>query len=70
MLPDFYFRPASWILPPLEPGAWVHLVALPSAFSDDEALLICQWSDHEWIAWIPDHGETLLDTDQFLRLTQ
>jgi len=31
----------------------------------DEALLLCQTSENEWVAWIPDHGEAVLNTRQF-----
>jgi hypothetical protein len=44
---------------------WVQLLELPSTFSFDEALLLCQISESEWVAWIPDHGETVLNTCQF-----
>ena len=44
---------------------WVHLLELPSTFSFDEALLLCQISEDEWVAWIPDHGEAVLHTRQF-----
>lgn len=47
---------------------WVHLLELPSAFSFDEALLLCQVSDEQWVAWIPGHGEAVLHTDQFIAL--
>lgn len=44
---------------------WVHLLELPSRFSFDEALLLCQLSEDQWLAWIPDHGEAVLHTRQF-----
>lgn len=44
---------------------WVNLLELPSAFSYDEALLLCQLSEDEWVAWIPGHGEAVLHTRQF-----
>jgi hypothetical protein len=44
---------------------WVHLLELPSTFSFDEALLLCQLAEDEWVAWIPDHGEAVLHTRQF-----
>jgi hypothetical protein len=44
---------------------WVHLLGLPSTFSFDEALLLCQISEDQWAAWIPDHGEAVLHTRQF-----
>ena len=47
---------------------WVHLLELKSTFSFDEALLLCQISDDEWVAWIPDHGEAVLHTHEFCAL--
>ncbi|OKH32089.1 hypothetical protein NIES2101_41040 [Calothrix sp. HK-06] len=44
----------------LEPYTWVELKELPGVYSYDEALLLCQISNHEWIAWAPDHGEFVL----------
>ncbi|MBV8882795.1 MAG: hypothetical protein JO235_02165 [Chroococcidiopsidaceae cyanobacterium CP_BM_RX_35] len=44
---------------------WVHLLELPNPFSFDEALLLCQQSEDEWVAWIPDHGEAVLNVSQF-----
>lgn len=49
--------------------SWVQLLELPSTFSYDEALLLCQISEDEWVAWIPDHGEAVLQTRQFCALT-
>jgi hypothetical protein len=46
-------------------ATWVHLLELPSPFSHDEALLLCQNSEDEWVAWIPDHGEAVLHSRQF-----
>jgi len=31
----------------------------------NEALLLCEKSETEWIAWVPDHGEAILRVDQF-----
>ncbi len=47
---------------------WVHLLELPSTFSFDEALLLCQLSEDEWVTWIPDHGEAVLHVSQFCAL--
>jgi len=44
---------------------WVKLLELPSDYSHDEALLLCEHSDEEWVAWIPNHGEAILHTSQF-----
>jgi hypothetical protein len=49
----------------LQASTWVKLLELKSAFSFDEALLLCQVTEDEWLAWIPDHGEALLNTRQF-----
>jgi len=56
----------SYVNPPqqFQADTWVHL-ELPSTFSFDEALLLCQTSENEWVAWIPDHGEAVLNTRQF-----
>lgn len=49
----------------LVPNMWVQLLELPSNWSFDEALLLCQNSENEWVAWIPNHGEAMLQTSQF-----
>ncbi|MBD1902608.1 hypothetical protein NDI44_10925 [Trichocoleus sp. DQ-A3] len=48
-------------------STWVQLLELPNPYSHDEALLLCQQSEDEWVAWIPDHGEAVLHTSQFIR---
>ncbi|MUG95806.1 hypothetical protein F7734_26995 [Scytonema sp. UIC 10036] len=60
--------PLSSILYPsysIDSNNWVKLVELPSLYSCDEALLLCQISEDEWSAWIPDHGEAVLNSKQF-----
>lgn len=47
---------------------WVRLLELPSPFSFDEALLLCQQSEDEWVAWVPNHGEVVLHVRQCLEL--
>lgn len=47
---------------------WVKLLELPSNFSFDEALLLCEISEDEWVAWIPDHGEATLNVSQFCQI--
>lgn len=47
-----------------EPSIWVRLLELPSPYSCDEALLLCQVSADEWLAWVPDHGEIKLNISQ------
>lgn len=51
--------------PQFKPDTWVKLLEIPSCFSFDEALLLCQTSEDEWVAWIPDHGEAVLKAEQF-----
>lgn len=46
-------------------NTWVQLLQLPNDFSHDEALLLCQLSSDEWVAWVPQHGEIVLHTHQF-----
>jgi hypothetical protein len=41
-------------------GKWVKILEIPSVYSFDQGLLLCQISNHEWLAWIPDHGEAVL----------
>ncbi|WP_404783518.1 hypothetical protein [Altericista sp. CCNU0014] len=51
--------------PRIEANTWVELLQLPSPYSFDEALLLCQVSFDEWLAWIPDYGEICLNVSQF-----
>ena len=54
-------------MPQPESDTWVQLLE-PESFSPlchDEALLLCQISNWEWAAWIPDHGEAVINTEQF-----
>jgi hypothetical protein len=57
-----YFKPSQQ---ELQADTWVYLLELPSTFSYDEALLLCQTSEDEWVAWIPGHGEAVLHAHQF-----
>lgn len=45
--------------------AWVKLLHPPSEYGFDEAKLLCQESPNTWIAWVPDHGEVILDRSHF-----
>lgn len=45
--------------------SWVNLHTLPNPYSFSEALLLCQESADHWRAWIPDHGEIVLDQSDF-----
>lgn len=44
---------------------WVKLLILPSEYAFDEAKLLDQASPTTWVAWIPDHGEAVLDRSNF-----
>ena len=46
-------------------NSWVKLLQLPNEYSFDEAMLLCQESSETWIAWVPGHGEILLDRSDF-----
>ncbi len=61
------YLPLNWTGGNAEPKAntWVHLLERLNPFCDDEALLLCQESDSKWVAWIPNHGEAVLDVSQF-----
>ena len=48
-----------------EASTWVQLRECPSPYSHDEALLLCQHSDSEWMVWIPEYGEMILHRSQF-----
>ncbi|MBC1223550.1 hypothetical protein GNF10_01595 [Nostoc sp. UCD121] len=60
--PDFAVQPRMQNLEDLN---WVKLLLLPNPFSFDEALLLCPVSADEWLAWIPDHGEAILNIRHF-----
>ncbi|MEH2436290.1 MAG: hypothetical protein V7K25_18920 [Nostoc sp.] len=62
--PDFAMQPRRENLEALQQlraSTWVKLLQLPNPFSFDEALLLCPVSADEWLAWIPDHGEAILN---------
>ncbi len=50
--------------PSLERNTWVQLLKPLTPYCHSEALLLCPLSDSQWVAWIPDHGETILNLDQ------
>jgi hypothetical protein len=49
------------------PDLWVQLRDLPSDYSSDQALLLCEEPGDRWAAWVPDHGEIHLHRSQFIR---
>ena len=52
----------------LESGDWVSLLALPSEYAQDRALLLCELDEEYWLTWIPNHGEAKLCLRQFCSL--
>lgn len=52
-------------MPQPQPDTWVQLLESFSPYCQDEALLLCQISNWEWAAWIPDHGEAVVNIEQF-----
>lgn len=67
-----HLHPLNWSNKPdtttghsgLQASAWVKLKELPSPYSHDEALLLCQHSETEWVVWIPEYGEMILHRSQ------
>lgn len=51
--------------PRIEANIWVRLVQQPFPYDFNEALLLCQVSFDEWLAWIPEYGETCLNINEF-----
>lgn len=51
--------------PDIQPSTWVKLLQLPTPYSFDEALLLCQESEERWLAWVPDCGEVVLHRSEF-----
>lgn len=49
----------------IAPSTWVKLLYAPSAYSSDEALLLCQYDKQHWLAWVPDYGEITLERSEF-----
>ena len=61
-LDDAVFQPKS--------DLWVALRNAPSDESHDEALLLCESSVGEWVAWVPGFGEITLNRSQFCQSSQ
>ena len=53
-----------------ESGLWVALRNAPSAYSHDEALLLCETFPGEWVSWVPGFGEITLSRGQFHQTEQ
>lgn len=52
-----------------QPSTWVNLLEPPTPNCYEEALLMCQYPDGHWAAWIPDFGEVKLHSGQFCRMS-
>ncbi|OKH19525.1 hypothetical protein [[Limnothrix rosea] IAM M-220] len=49
---------------PAQPNSdWVKLTDT----EEEYALLLCPYSDTEWLVWLPSHGEAVLHRDQMCR---
>lgn len=44
---------------------WVKLLQRPNSYAADEAKLLCPSAGSTWVAWVPDHGEVVLDRSHF-----
>lgn len=58
-------RVAKLSIPKYAPSTWVTLRRPITAYSFDEAWLLCEGDPGYWIAWVPDYGEILLSVDEF-----
>ncbi len=49
---------------------WVELVGMKDDCLDKEALLLCPYSDVEWVAWFPSEGEKIIHVDNMCRISE
>jgi hypothetical protein len=47
---------------------WVQLVGMDDNCLDEQALLLCPYSEVEWVTWLPSQGETILHIDNMCRI--
>ncbi len=52
--------------PEIPPSTWVRLSQRPTPFSSDEALILCQCAENQWLAWVPDYGEITLSANDVI----
>ncbi|MBE9223582.1 hypothetical protein IQ215_12830 [Cyanobacterium stanieri LEGE 03274] len=45
--------------------SWVKLNQAPSAYSQEEALLLCEEKSGTWVSWVPGYGEVTLNKSEF-----
>jgi hypothetical protein len=67
---EWLLRESCEIGPDLEPSTWVKLIRPLGLLSSDQALLVCRVSQWQWLAWIPDWGEVVLESSQFILLAE
>ncbi len=61
------WQPLVGYISEFAPSTWVQMREKPNPYSYDQALLLCQVTEDEWVAWVPDHGEMVLYRHQFFR---
>lgn len=69
-LPPYLQRQTRLSKPECQSSRWVKLQEQPSPYSHNEALLLCQHSDTEWIAWVPDYGQIVIHQCQFREISE
>jgi hypothetical protein len=47
---------------------WVNLVESDPDCLDQQGLLLCPYSEVEWVIWLPSHGEKVIHINQLCRL--
>ncbi|MGB7412695.1 MAG: hypothetical protein WA902_00665 [Thermosynechococcaceae cyanobacterium] len=45
---------------------WVQLRDCLSTYGADQALLLCESGDDQWVAWVPNHGQAVLGREQMV----
>jgi len=47
---------------------WVNLIGIDDDLLDQQALLLCPYSEVEWLTWLPSYGEKIIHIDQLCRI--
>lgn len=65
----FLFSPPSGAANAFVPKArtWVKLRERVCDYSSDEALLLCEEANGQWLLWVPDFGVATLGREQLCR---
>lgn len=64
--PNTVEHPFDTNFAPAQPNSdWVRVA---DAVEEEYALLLCPYSEHEWLVWLPSLGEAVLHHDQLCRL--